>query len=785
MKRTWKTAYSLLYALPVFFGRGALAQPAGAASPPVSGQSYNIVCLGSGKNVDSPNASLVSGMTLQQVFGHGGTDELWTAASLDGGYWLFTNFNSGDCLDVQGGATGQGAAVVQTPYTGAMSQQWSVTASGNGYLLVNRGSGLVLDVTGGSAAAGAALEQSPVSGGASQQWNFAAVTQAATVNVHVPSSGFTEPATVPLSATVYDSLAPIAQVGYSVGATAIGTATAGPYSVTWNGVANGSYAVIATVQDTAGNSFGATPAALSVSKSGPTVTIMPLGDSITRGYLDSGSGYRDELFLDARAAGLAFQLTGAAATNASAMLTDVGEQNHNGYGTFRIDDVRANLDGVRQPGNGADDDVGGDWLTGGNTTGPILNRPPAYPQVVLLLVGTNDVYQGYSAATLESRLTDLLTWLQVNRPTAQVYVGEITPFYNTYWLSVAQQYNHWIGANVPGQFGANFHVVNIYSLFVDANGTPKQSSSPDGIYLQDGIHPSHDGYLAMGDLWFSAIHSLLNPSLTTTTTLASSLNPSNAGQSVTFTATVTGSSPTGTVTFTDGGATTLGTVPLINGKATCTTSALSGGTHSLTASYGGDSVNGVSQSSALTQTVIPVNTTLAVNAVSGYPGQSVTLKATLKRTVGGAALSGASVTYSVDGTSVGTATTSSAGVASFLYVIPAGDAVGSSHPLTAAFAGDSSDNASSSSAALTVTKFNSTLGVPAVSGVPGQSVTLSATLKRSTGQALSGQTVSLFGGRHGGGKRHHQRQRRCRRALSDCGERRHHQLSRHREFWRR
>src|SRR5205823_4656771 len=39
----------------------------------------------------------------------------------------------------------------------------------------------------------------------------------------------------------------------------------------------------------------------------------------------------------------------------------------------------------------------------------------------------------------------------------------------------------------------------------------------------------------------------------TSTVLVSSLNPSNSGATVTFTATVTGSSPTGTINFKDGG----------------------------------------------------------------------------------------------------------------------------------------------------------------------------------------------------------------------------------------
>ena len=90
----------------------------------------------------------------------------------------------------------------------------------------------------------------------------------------------------------------------------------------------------------------------------------------------------------------------------------------------------------------------------------------------------------------------------------------------------------------------------------------------------------------------------------TSTTLVSSLNPSNVGQAVTFTATVTSSAgtPTGTVTFTDG-ATVLATVPLSGGTAAFTTSSLTVGTHTITASYGGSPGFAASTSPALTQTV--------------------------------------------------------------------------------------------------------------------------------------------------------------------------------------
>jgi hypothetical protein len=88
----------------------------------------------------------------------------------------------------------------------------------------------------------------------------------------------------------------------------------------------------------------------------------------------------------------------------------------------------------------------------------------------------------------------------------------------------------------------------------------------------------------------------------TTITLSSSQNPSSFGQSVKFTVTVTGLSPTGTVILLDGG-TQIGTTTLAAGTATFTISSLAVGSHSITAKYGGDSNNAASTSAVLIQTV--------------------------------------------------------------------------------------------------------------------------------------------------------------------------------------
>jgi putative nucleotidyltransferase with HDIG domain len=89
---------------------------------------------------------------------------------------------------------------------------------------------------------------------------------------------------------------------------------------------------------------------------------------------------------------------------------------------------------------------------------------------------------------------------------------------------------------------------------------------------------------------------------TTVATVSSSASTSTHGDSVTFTAIVTGTGATGTVTFKDG-ETTLGSSTLSNGTASYTTSMLSVGSHFITAVYDGDANFAGSTSSAVELTV--------------------------------------------------------------------------------------------------------------------------------------------------------------------------------------
>jgi hypothetical protein len=109
------------------------------------------------------------------------------------------------------------------------------------------------------------------------------------------------------------------------------------------------------------------------------------------------------------------------------------------------------------------------------------------------------------------------------------------------------------------------------------------------------------------------IVSLNNGTLTviqasTTTTASAAPNPADFGQSVTLTATVApvapgAGTPTGTVTFLDGSV-MLGTSTLTSAHTATFTMLLAAGSHSLTASYGGDPNFSGSASSAATEQVV-------------------------------------------------------------------------------------------------------------------------------------------------------------------------------------
>ncbi|MBL8400304.1 MAG: hypothetical protein JNL00_04575 [Candidatus Accumulibacter sp.] len=100
-----------------------------------------------------------------------------------------------------------------------------------------------------------------------------AINQAPTVSLTVPANGasYVAPAAITLTASAADTDGTISKVEFFQGTTLIGTATAAPYTVTWNSVPAGSYSLTAQATDHQGAATTSVARTITVTASGPTV----------------------------------------------------------------------------------------------------------------------------------------------------------------------------------------------------------------------------------------------------------------------------------------------------------------------------------------------------------------------------------------------------------------------------------------------------------------------------------------------------------------------------------
>jgi sugar lactone lactonase YvrE len=233
-----------------------------------------------------------------------------------------------------------------------------------------------------------------------------------------------------------------------------------------------------------------------------------------------------------------------------------------------------------------------------------------------------------------------------------------------------------------------------------------------------------------------------------TASLASSLNPSTSGNSVTFTIKITGSTtasssavPTGTVLLRDG-STLLATLPLdATGSATFSTATLAVASHTLTASYSGDT-NYSTASATLIQTVQSANTQVALTAGANPATYATPLTLTATIVSNGSIATGP-VTFTDAGTAIGSGVLNASGVATLtLSTLAPG-----SHTLVAVYAGDGRASASSSTP-LTLSVKQLTTVALASSANPSPTlspITLSATVANAGVGTPTGSMVFTDG----------------------------------------
>ena len=178
------------------------------------------------------------------------------------------------------------------------------------------------------------------------------------------------------------------------------------------------------------------------------------------------------------------------------------------------------------------------------------------------------------------------------------------------------------------------------------------------------------------------------------TGLTSSLKTSVFGQTVSFTATITGSGavPTGTVTFRDG-LTVIKTIALTGNTAVLTTPDLGAGIHIITAAYSGDD-NFMGSLNTVTQTVKKADTKAYITSSlnpSGS-GQSITLNAAVSTVVPGAGTPKGTVTFKDGSKTMATKTLDSLGQATYTTsALSSGN-----HSITVVYSGGDDFNGSTS-----------------------------------------------------------------------------------------
>ena len=200
-----------------------------------------------------------------------------------------------------------------------------------------------------------------------------------------------------------------------------------------------------------------------------TIRILPLGDSITDGAGAAG-GYRAPLYLLLTNAGYNVDFVGTLSDNCVATLPDC---NHEGHSGWRIDQIQSIILSVFSQ---------------------VLT-----PDVILVLIGTNDYGQGYDTANATNRLEALIATMATNRPTAKILVANLLVRGEPYNTQIQTTFNPFVPGIVARQQALGRQV-----FFDDLRSAVPLSDMPDQL------HPGQTGYNKMATNWFAAILGLFN-----------------------------------------------------------------------------------------------------------------------------------------------------------------------------------------------------------------------------------------------------------------------------------
>jgi lysophospholipase L1-like esterase len=355
------------------------------------------------------------------------TDVAQSSAALGNGTYVFqSGVSSSRCMDVAGGSSADRTNIRNWTCNFSLAQKYRVESVSGGVRLVNVASNKCVDVDGNNLADLTNVQLYTCNGTGAQ--SFEIVTVAGGVNIVHSASGRCV------------------------------------------GVADGSTAQAANIRiRTCSNG----PAHLWLPRAAANpVRIMPLGASITQGFLGTHAGYRGPLHTMLDQARIPHRFVGSASDNPGQLPAD--QRQHEGHPGWVIAD--GNGDGGLRKHIDA-------WLAEG----------AADPDIALILVGSNDVLRGIDVPHAGARLDELIGRIRTLKPRVLIYVSTIPQVDAKPADTVS--YNNQIKDLVKVREGRGeaVHLVDAY--------TPLLASGMKA----DGVHPSDAGYQRLAELWQSAI----------------------------------------------------------------------------------------------------------------------------------------------------------------------------------------------------------------------------------------------------------------------------------------
>ena len=304
-----------------------------------------------------------------------------------------------------------------------------------------------------------------------------------------------------------------------------------------------------------------------VSAASDPVKIIAMGDSITHGYINGDNGYRKYFCYDLQQNGVTnFDMVGPnnnwtdSATYDWNGTTITYDPAHAGYSGYAIQKI-----GSRQ---GLQETIFDTTYVNGDVSG---NMMEAYqPDVIMLQIGTNDVLDAQLTG-IGDRLEELVDKLipYVSGDGQVLYLASIPN------IDAIERYD-WLGAyewtygvsykSDPEKFVATVQAaVDDYNTIVKNLVAKKQAEGAHIEFsdinstidisagdLEDGVHPSEQGYAKMGQYWSNLLtetyfHGTVTPTTTPATT-ATTTTTTETTTTTTGTTTATDSTPAETTT---------------------------------------------------------------------------------------------------------------------------------------------------------------------------------------------------------------------------------------------